>query len=135
MIFHQDFRKLFIDRAFENLDIPIISIYYDNKKEIVRSVVRANHEFADNGYHCKIFMDSAAGVLYGFESCGEAFRIKDYIEFNFVDLIIILIDMNNKIQELDGDLNLRYGVSKDFELNLLPNMEYRNIYEYIEEQL
>lgn len=135
MIFHQDFRKLFIDRAFENLDIPIIIIYYDNKKEIVRSVVRANHEFADNGYHCKIFMDSAAGVLYGFESCGEAFRIKDYIEFNFVDLIIILIDMNNKIQELDGDLNLRYGVSKDFELNLLPNMEYRNIYEYIEEQL
>ncbi len=134
-IFRQDFGKIFIDEQIENLDIPVVIIYYDNKKEIVKNMVKTNQEFADNGYHCKIFMDSAAGVLYGFEYCGEAFRVKEYIEFHFVDLIIILIDMDHKMQELDSDLNLRYGVSKDFKLNLLPNVEYRDIYEYIEEQL
>ncbi len=53
-----------------------------------------------------------------------------------VDLVIILINMNKQNEYIIGDLNLRFGQSVALnEINILFDVENRDIYQYIVEQL
>lgn len=131
-------RKVFSNEEIKRLDIPIVAVYYNEQKkqEAICSICKAKEDFADNGYNCKIFTDIGLGVLYGFEYWTGEFAIKEYIEFYMVDLVIILINMNKQNEYIIGDLNLRFGQSVALnEINILFDVENRDIYQYIVEQL
>lgn len=131
-------RKTFSNEEIKRLDIPIVVLYYNEQKkhETMYRICKAKEDFADNGYNCKIFIDRSEGVLYGFEYWTGEFAIKEYIEFYLVDLVVVLIDMNKGNGYIDGDLNLRLGQSEEFsEINMLFDIENRDIYQYIVEQL
>lgn len=131
-------RKVFSNEEIKRLDTPIVAVYYNEQKkqEAICSICKAKEDFADNGYNCKMFTDMGLGVLYGFEYWTGEFAIKEYIEFYMVDLVIILINMNKQNEYIIGDLNLRFGQSVALnKINILFDIENRDIYQYIVEQL
>lgn len=135
---NQNLRNLFSSKEIKKLDIPIIAVYYNEKKleSVLCRMSKVKEEFGNNGYNCKIFIDRGLGVLYGFEYWIDQLNVREYIDFYMVDLIVILIAMNKTTGHMNYDLNLRYGTSEDSnEFNMLSNVENRNIYEYIVEQL
>lgn len=130
--------KVFSKEKIKKLDIPIVVVYYNEQKmqKAIYSISKAKENFAGNGYNCIIFMDSGLGVLYGFEYWTGVFDIKAFIEFYMVDLVVILVNMNKPNGYIDGDLNLRFGQSEVFsEINIHFDVENRDIYQYIVEQM
>lgn len=131
-------KKIFSNEKIKKLDIPIVVIYYNEQKEneAICRICKAKEDFTDNGYNCKTFIDKSVGVLYSFEYWAGEFDIREYIEFYMIDLVVILINMNKKNGYIDGDLNLRFGQSEVFsEINMLFDVEDKDIYQYTVEQL
>lgn len=134
----QHLNNMFSDEEIEKIDIPIVAVYYSEKKmeDILCKISIVKESFASNGYNCKVFIDRGLGILYGFEYWIDEFNVKDYIKYYMVDLIIILIDINKKDEYINYDLNLRFGTSENSnEVNMLSDVENKNIYDYIVEQL